>query len=127
MATIPPIREKGRALLEAAYQAAQVDNWDGVGSKRVEFITYKHADEFLRLLPSSTSLPNIVADTDGEILFEWDYGRRQVFSVSIGWNGTLSYAGLFGDAKIHGTEPLRESLPSTILNGLERLSAYVGS
>lgn len=113
--------------LAAAYTAAQVEDWDGAGSTRVEPSTYVYADQFLRLLPSSACLPYITVDSDGEILFEWDQGRRQVFSVSVGRDGTLTFAGLFGHSKIHGTEHLREALPSAILDCLERLSASPGS
>lgn len=116
-----PKRTAQDALLEA-YHAAQIEGWDREGAARVEPSTYYFADEFLRLLPT-TSLPNleIAADRDGEILFEWDFGRRRVFSVSVGRDGTLSFAGLFGYAKIHGTEHLGELLPSAISDSLQRL------
>ncbi len=121
-----PKRGAQEALVVAC-TAAQVDDWDGAGSRRVEPSTYIYADQFLRLLPSSASLPDITVDSDGEILFEWDQGRRQVFSVSVGRDGTLTYAGLFGHTKTHGTEHPREALPSVILDCLERLSGPPGS
>jgi hypothetical protein len=120
-------KRAGQEALAEAYTAAQAEDWDGAGSKRVEPNTYVYADMFLRLLPSSASLPEITADRDGEILFEWDGGRRQVFSVSVGRDGTLTFAGLFGHTKIHGTEYLRENLPSVISDCLERLVAPPGS
>src|SRR2546427_103713 len=55
--------------LDVAYAAAQVDNWDGEGSARVEPSTYGYAGQFIRLLPSTAPPPEITADTDGEILF----------------------------------------------------------
>ncbi len=115
-------KRAAQEALAAACTAAQVDDWDGAGSRRVEPSTYIYADQFLRLLPSSASLPDITVDSDGEILFEWDHGRRQVFSVSVGRDGTLTYAGLFGHTKSHGTEHLHEALPSVISDCLERLS-----
>jgi hypothetical protein len=112
--------------LTAAYAAAQSDDWDNAGSRRVEPSTYRYAEHFLSLLPSGVSFPEITVDTDGEIFFEWARGPRQVFSVSVGRDGTLTYAGLFGHNKIHGTEYLREALPSVISDCLERLSARSG-
>ncbi len=109
--------------LQEAYQAAQVEGWDGEGAARVEPSTYHYADQFLRLLPTTLPNPEIVADRDGEILFEWDLGRRYVLSVSVGRDGTLSFAGLFGYAKIHGTEHLGEVLPSAIWDSFQRLLA----
>jgi hypothetical protein len=120
-------KRAAQEALAAAYPAARADGWDGAGSARVEPSTYVYADQFLRLLPSSASLPDITVDNDGEIIFEWDQGRRQVFSVSVGRDGTLTFAGLFGHTKIHGTEHLREALPSVISACLERLSASPGS
>jgi hypothetical protein len=121
MAVGEPKRTVQEAL-DAAYAAAQIHNWDGEGSARVESSTYVYASQFIRLLPSTAPLPDITADTDGEILFEWDQGRRQIFSVSVGRDGTLTFAGLFGHTKTHGTEHLREALPVVISDCLARLS-----
>jgi hypothetical protein len=120
-------RRASQEALDAAYKAAQAENWDGVGSARVEPSTYVHAGQFLRLLPSGIPAPHIAVDTDGEILFEWDHGRRQVFAVSIGRDGTLTLAGLFGHTKTHGTEHLREALPPVASDCLRRLAPFAGS
>jgi hypothetical protein len=130
MALIIFTPEGGKAALEAAYLAALDDNWDGAGSKRVEHSTYGYAQKLLQFLPTlsnNMALPDIIADTDGEILFEWDYGPRQVFSISIGRDGMLSYAGLFDRNKVHGRVPFVGALPSDILNSFELLSKHVGS
>ena len=108
--------------LDAACIAAQEDNWDGTGSARVEPSTHVYANQFLRILPDDLPVPDISVDTDGEILFEWDHGPRQTFSVSVGRDGTLTFAGLFGQTKLHGTEHLREALPLVIAHSLERLA-----
>lgn len=114
-------RRAAREALDAACMVAQVDDWDGAGARSVDPSTYEYADQFLRLVPSTVSLPEVTVDTDGEVLFEWDQGRRQVFSVSVGRDGTLTFAGLFGHSKVHGTEHLYEALPLVISNCLERL------
>ncbi len=116
-------KRTAQAALSLAYETAQVEDWDGEGSARFEPSTYDYASQFLRLLPSTIPVPEIDADTDGEILFEWDLGRRRVFSVSVGRDGTLTFAALFGYRKIHGTEPLREALPLVISESFERLVA----
>ena len=125
--TVGQAKRAAQEALAAAYGAARVDGLDGPGSTRVELSAYGYADQFLRLLPDSASFPDITVDNDGEILFEWDQGRRQVFSVSVGRDGTLTFAGLFGHTKVHGTEHLREALPSVISACLERLSAPPGA
>lgn len=108
--------------LDAAYLRAQAENWDGMGSARVEPSTYAYATQFLQILPTNLPVPDIAVDTDGEILFEWDRGPRQIFSVSVGRDGTLTFAGLFGHAKIHGAEHLREALPVVIAHSLQRIA-----
>lgn len=109
--------------LGAACVAAREDNWDAMGSARVEPSTYEYARQFLQVLPPNLPIPDIAIDTDGEILFEWDRGPRHIFSVSVGRDGTLTFAGLFGHSKIHGTEHLREALPLVIAHSLQRLSS----
>jgi hypothetical protein len=119
--TMGESRRTQQEALATVYQAAQVDDWDGEGSRRVEPSTYMYARQLLRLFPSSVALPDIAIDIDGEILFEWDYGRRRIFAISIGRDGTLTFAGLFGHTKIHGIDHFREELPLTILDCLGRL------
>jgi hypothetical protein len=119
--TVGELRRTAQEAIDVAYEAAQVDNWNGEGSARVEPSTYIYACQFLMLLPSTIPLPEITADTDGEILFEWDLGPRRVFSISVGRDGTLTFAGLFGYRKIHGTEHSCEALPVVISECFERL------
>lgn len=106
-----------REALEAAWSACDET------SPPLEPSTFAYADEFVRLLPSDVPVPEIVVDDDGEIMLEWDKGPRCVFSVSIGRDGTLSFAGLFGYDKVHGTEHLGDSLPAIISTCLKRISA----
>ena len=109
-------------LLET-YLSARSDNWDGLGSAAVEPSTYLYAKQFLALLSSTTPMPEIFVDRDGEICLEWDYTPRRVFSVAVGRDGTLNYAGLFGHSKAHGVEQLYEGLPAAISSNLERVTA----
>jgi len=108
--------------LAAACVAVQKDDSDATGSAHVEPSTYAYASQFLQILPAGLPIPDVFVDTDGEILFEWDRGPRQIFSVSVGRDGTLTFAGLFGHAKIHGTEHLREALPVVIAHSLQRIA-----
>ncbi len=120
-------KRSAQESLDVAYAAAQEDDWDGIGSAHVEPSTYAYATQFLRMLPTSTPSPDISIDADGEILFEWDQGRRHIFSVTIGRDGTLTYAGLFGYRKTHGTEHFRAALPLVIQDCLSRVIASAAS
>ena len=110
-----------QAALDAAYQGAQEDDWDGEGATAVSYATYIYACKFLRLLPTGTPLPEISADIDGEVIIEWNTGPRWVISVSVGRDGTLSYAALMGYRTRNGTEYLREALPVALSECIETL------
>lgn len=107
-------RSQARAALWAAFQEARAPNWDGEGAAPAQPLSYKYAEAFLDVLSPASPLPDICVDSDGEFCLEWDYGPRSVFSVSIGPDGTLTYAGLFGVNKVHGVETFTESIPSNI-------------
>jgi hypothetical protein len=108
------------AILEAARTAAE-ENWNGEGGLPVRGATVAQAIRFARLLPSTVSTPEVSADADGEISFDWDRDARRVFSVSVGPDGTLTYAGLFGHNRAHGTEFMAEPLPQSIRLNLRRV------
>lgn len=105
-----------------ALALASYDDWDGYQALAGDFSTFSYALSFIDQLPLTYPLPEIAIDSDGEIAFEWDYEPRRIFSVRIGRDGWLSYAGLLGHASFHGAENMRNSIPSEILNGIERVT-----
>ncbi len=108
------------ASLYGAYEDAHEDGWDGEGAASANPDSFAHALKLLALLPSWVPNPDIYVDPDGEMCFEWDSGRRSVFSISIGRDGTLTYAGLFGSAKQHGVEPFIDEIPGNLLENISR-------
>jgi hypothetical protein len=83
--------------------------------------TVRTALDFTRLLPKSLPIPEVAADPDGEISFDWVGKTGKMFSVSISAGGRLSYAGRFSDtSKIHGVEQLSETFPREVLVGIEK-------
>jgi len=97
------------------------DNWDGYGAKALQISSLANADRFLNILPTTTNLPEVSVDPDGEIVLEWYKAPRQVFSMSVGTNGELVYAGLFGSNKANGTEYFEDEIPKAILDNLKRV------
>lgn len=114
---------KALTALWDVYQECLNDNWDGYGAKAISPINYIEALRFLKTLPTSIPIPEVSVDPDGEIVFEWYKGPRNVFSVSISPNNELTYAGIFGGSKTHGVEYFGDDLPKTILENLYRLFA----
>jgi hypothetical protein len=108
------------ALLAVLAESA-VPNWDGYGARPLNPLALVHAIRLLRTLPVTSQPPELGVDPDGEVSLEWHVGPRQVFSVSVGSSGRLSYAGLFGRNENHGTEYFGDELPRPILDNLERL------
>ncbi len=110
-------------ILKEVYVESSQDNWDGYGASAVGSDTYSESKRFLHLLPTTIPSPEITIEPDGEIAFEWFAGPRRVLSVSVGSDNIMTYAGLFGINKTHGTEYFGDELPATILSNLQRLFA----
>ncbi len=109
--------------IDLAFEEARVDDWDGMGSAAVEPSTDMYAGYFLSLLPITTPMPEITVDRDGDMCFEWDNGPRQVLSVCVGRDGTITYAGLFGHSRSYGTEHLAEAVPDTVSANIIRVTS----
>ncbi len=114
------LRETFQNLLKAKEEYS-VDNWDGYDAKAIDELSYEKAVLFALLLPSGIPTPEIYVDPDGEVTFEWYEGPRQVFSISIGSNYELSYAGLFGANKTCGIEQFYDDIPDAVLDNVERV------
>ncbi len=108
-------------LIEVAVDSSR-DNWDGYQAKSVNAGTLYEALRFSSLLPSSIPFPEIAADTDGEMVFEWYNEPDQIFTVIVENDNRIIYAGSFdNDNKVNGTEYFSDELPKTILDNLQRL------
>jgi hypothetical protein len=114
--------ERLQSLREAFSEASQ-PGWDGYDASPVSVATLVQAWAFLELLPSALPRPEISANPDGELAFEWSFGPRWLLTVSVNESGRLSYAGLFGLARIHGTEWLLDSIPEPVALAFQRLHA----
>lgn len=112
---ITSVHRDARRALEETFKDASVENWDGYGAKRVSEKTYENALSFLQSLPSAVRNPEVAAEPDGEIAFEWRSEPNRVFSISVGEGDTLSFAGVAGRRKIHGTEVIYDEIPRGLL------------
>ncbi|MEA3447994.1 MAG: hypothetical protein U9Q98_06030 [Bacteroidota bacterium] len=108
--------------LEKVYEECSEANWDGYGAMPISRETYSKARKLPRMIPSSLPRPDISAEPDGEITFEWYKEKYSVFVISVGSNNLVTYAGLFGKSnKIHGTEYFADKLPEIIRHCIRRL------
>jgi hypothetical protein len=91
--------------------------WDGYGAKAVTVAAVAHACAFADALDSGLPAPEVGAEPDGVLTFEWYRSTRQTLSVSVHADGILHYAALFGPERICGTEVFQARMPQ-VLNEL---------
>jgi hypothetical protein len=108
--------------LSNALALASEDDWDGYQAVSADPSSLSYALSFISQLPSVFPPSEIAIDNDGEVAFDWDYEPRRIFSVRIGRDGSLNYAGLLGHTSFHGVEIMRDNIPATILDGIERVT-----
>lgn len=113
------------ALASLAQKAGRA-NWDGHGAEPVDRESLAFAKRVAQMLPVSLPEPEIAVDPDGEVSFDWECGKRQRLSFSVGPMGTFRYAGIVGGSEAYGTEPWRERIPEAIVRLLGKV-VWAGS
>ena len=114
-----PLQKTYRQLYQVLENCSRSD-WDAYGAEPVLLESYENAKRFARSLPFSLPSPEISAEPDGEITFEWYSNPTRVISVSIGPNNELHYAALFGVSRAYGTEVFHDEIPEIILSHIKR-------
>ena len=117
------------ALLNELRQLAidcSVPDWDGHGARPIDDRSVYLASLFIAGLPLFTPLPEIGVDPDGEVSLDWHVRARHSLSISIGGDGSLAYAALFGTSRMRGVEVIDGGVPETIMAALHRLFPRTG-
>jgi hypothetical protein len=96
-------------------------DWDGYGAEQINERSLIIAERFAMSLPFEIPTPNLYVLPNGKIVFEWRKSKRQIFSVSIGDDNYLSYAGLFGTDTTYGTEYFDDKLPEIVVSNIYRV------
>jgi hypothetical protein len=109
--------------LKKIFSECSEDGWDGYDAKTISQVTFDEAYKFLNSLPSWLSMPEIVPEPNGDIGFEWYFGKDKVFIVSVEGLGQLSYAGILGlGVKAHGAEIFDGTIPKSIIENVSRIA-----
>lgn len=119
-------KEKQDALdnLYTAFSESCTPGWDGYDAATASYESYLRAKRFIDALPANFPVPEVALDPDGEVSLEWYCPTGRMFSVSIGANDELTYAGKFSPTKkTHGTEPFTSQIPKVILDNIRRVMA----
>ena len=97
--------------------------WDGYGADAVTAAAVADARVFAEAIDSSLLVPEVSAEPDGALTFEWHRSARLTLSVSVQGSGVLHYAALLGAAKAYGTEPFVGEVPKIISDLIHRVTA----
>jgi len=97
------------------------EGWDGYGARPLNPLSYDFAIRFLNALPTNVPFPEVSADTDGEISFDWIFGERKALTVSVGPTGRCTFAWMLGQSTYRGTEWIEDEIPDSIVSALGRL------
>ena len=113
-----------RVLIELmeVFSEASHRGWDGYGARPLDSASFDFAIRFLNALPSTAPLPEIGADTDGEVSFDWIFSERKALTVSIGPTGRCTFAFILGRSKSRGTEWIDDEIPAQISCALRQLA-----
>jgi len=114
--------EEAHARLDDLRQEASVQGWDGYGAKPVDPLAYRHAWSFLSALPLSAPIPEVGADSDGEVALDWCFGGRKALTVSIGPTGRCTFAWMNGQTTSRGTDWIENDVPASIVFALAQLA-----
>lgn len=117
-----PLDEAVSSLRET-FQECFIPDWDGYNALPVNEDAFAEAKTIIELLPTSMIMPEIMAEPNGEIAFEWRKGKNHIFIMSVSGRQQITYAGIFGGNKTHGIEYFKGTLPTIILDYIRRVYA----
>jgi hypothetical protein len=90
-------------------------------SSPVDLATVRAAVKFAYSLPRFGPIPEVSADPDGEISFDWAGPSGGMFSVSVNKENRLAYAGWFGEkSRINGIEQMADACPQQIIQSIDK-------
>lgn len=114
--------QKSAHELQSVASECSSANWDGYNAYPVTADTYDIALQFLKALPLYSAPTSVGAEPDGHLTLEWYKSSRWLLSLSIGPDGMLYYAALFGTSKQYGSEPFLGNVPQPIMNLINRVA-----
>lgn len=92
------------------------EGWDGENAKPISNDVMRNAWHFLTALPLGTEPPEISAESDGAITFEWYREPRKVLSTSVDPDGSIYYAALLGTSRRHGVDYAHDGVSKDLLD-----------
>jgi hypothetical protein len=112
--------EKIDALVTLPHQY-RGKNWDGLEAAPIPESAFQEARTFLRKLPPSVPMPEVIAEPDGYLGLEWYTNKWLLYVVSFNGSGVLSCSGLIGSERIYGSRYMDEGIPAEILRNIAKV------
>ncbi|MBU2621569.1 MAG: hypothetical protein KKD92_04550 [Proteobacteria bacterium] len=105
------------------FEECSDEGWDGYNALPISEEAYLETRKLIQSLPitSFIPMPELTPEPNGDIALEWRNGSRNIFVASVRGRNEITYAGLFGLNKTHGTEYFNDTLPAALLENLKRL------
>ncbi|MCC5806198.1 MAG: hypothetical protein JJU00_07705 [Opitutales bacterium] len=83
------------------------------------------ARAFVRALPDGIPLPEVSAEPDGAVAFDWMPHPARTFTLSVSGSNRVSYAWIDGADRGHAAVEFSDAkVPSRVLTELERLISH---
>ena len=109
--------------LEYLHKTAGRPDWDGEGADPVTEDVIKAAEKVIDELPGDSGVPEISADPEGNVEFDWHLDNGTMFTVCVGQTGIIVISGLHPTkAELTVTAKDKERVPSILRCGLEWLN-----
>ncbi|HEX9627016.1 MAG TPA: hypothetical protein VGA00_08780 [Acidiferrobacterales bacterium] len=108
-------------LLNEVYDQSKYPDWDGDGAEAVALSTYQLATRLILCLPQDLENPNILADSDGYIEFEW-YREGSSFSIYVTGTGVMLYAAYYSpNDRMSGRFSFKDKFPKHLVPFIQRV------
>jgi hypothetical protein len=122
--SLPAASDFRQPLLDQVYELAMdccQDNWDGECARRISPEAVQAARRFIHALPGAYPPPQVLADPDGWLAFEWYAAPGRSLFVSVDPDYQVHYAAESGASRQHGRCPFFGEFPQEIAQELSRL------
>lgn len=82
-----------------------------------------NAINFIECLPLDVKMPNVLADGDLGVAFEWRTNSRDILIVTFTPDDKIVYACLESDGEFHGSKAFeKQKIPDVLLSSIRRIS-----
>jgi hypothetical protein len=120
-----PASRQGRKEAIASVMDAYAESRQDGEVSPISEVTCRETIDFLRKLPSSIPIPEVVVEPNGDLALEWFVSNYYSFLVGFSGRSIVTYSGLFGRGqKTYGTEFVTEAIPPVIIENVQRVLSH---